>query len=547
MATLEQIAAALAKADAAGNVEDARALANAYRQMQAQQVSAPAPAAQPTGPDPYFADLPVPGMMTSEPATLDGGAPAGSQAVPQGLSGLNEGAAALLSLPNTVEMGLRSVGPAVGNLMGGNFAMPTESWLPDAGASFQRLGEGTGAIQPETDDPGDRFARRVGQEVGAALLPALGTPAKAVTMGSALGSGVGAALAENLFPNNAVAELIGQMIGSGSVLGVTNAVERGSMLKSAPSVEDLRAQAGDLYTAARNSGVTFPQPVVKTAVDNITARALSEGLDETLHPGATAALRRLQAAAATGMTAQDAQTIRRVIGGAASPTNPDQSRIAGIMKRMFDSEITSAIPELAPANALFAQAKKGQMIEDAFTRARDTLGVNYNNAGMVTALRREFKRIIDNPSTARGLSEAETEAIRTFVRGGPLENTLRWAGRFAPTGVFPMASAVGSGAGLGFLAGNPTAGAALTGSLGAVGMAARGTGNAIAMNTAEEIGAMLRGGAGQVPKMTPNTANAAIALSLGQASNQNDKITQEIIDLLMGSQSPTALRAQGLN
>lgn len=36
MATLEQIAAALAKADAAGNVEDARALAAAYRQMQAQ-------------------------------------------------------------------------------------------------------------------------------------------------------------------------------------------------------------------------------------------------------------------------------------------------------------------------------------------------------------------------------------------------------------------------------------------------------------------------------------------------------------------------------
>ena len=33
MATLEQLSAALVKADAAGNVEDAKALANAIRQM----------------------------------------------------------------------------------------------------------------------------------------------------------------------------------------------------------------------------------------------------------------------------------------------------------------------------------------------------------------------------------------------------------------------------------------------------------------------------------------------------------------------------------
>ena len=36
MATLEEIGAALEKADAAGNVEDARELANHYREMQAQ-------------------------------------------------------------------------------------------------------------------------------------------------------------------------------------------------------------------------------------------------------------------------------------------------------------------------------------------------------------------------------------------------------------------------------------------------------------------------------------------------------------------------------
>lgn len=66
MATLEQIAAALRKADAAGNVEDARALANAYRQMQGQGASAQ------VNPDAGFdpmRDLPIPG--TSHPGVPD--------------------------------------------------------------------------------------------------------------------------------------------------------------------------------------------------------------------------------------------------------------------------------------------------------------------------------------------------------------------------------------------------------------------------------------------------------------------------------------------
>lgn len=63
MATLEQIADALRKADAAGNVEDAKALASAYRQMQ--QAQAPNPDG---GFDP-MRDLPIPG--TSHPTAPD--------------------------------------------------------------------------------------------------------------------------------------------------------------------------------------------------------------------------------------------------------------------------------------------------------------------------------------------------------------------------------------------------------------------------------------------------------------------------------------------
>jgi len=547
MATLEQLAEGIRRAHAAGDTENVQKLGAAYRAMQAEASAGGSAAAQAN--DPYFTDLPVPGTaspMEAPPEMKGGTGPLGN--VLQGLSGVNEGVASLLSLPNTVELGLRSIGPATVNALGGDVAMPQESWFPDAGASFRRLGTEIGAIKPESSDPTDRFVRRVGQEVGATLIPALGVPAKGAALASAAGSGVFAATAQQVAPGNDTAETIAQLIGGGSPLFIANSRERAAMRKAAPSIEELRTQAGGLYDAAKASGVTFPQTAVKSAVDDITARALSEGLDETLHPGAVSALKRLQVASGTGMTAQDAQTIRRVIGGAAgNPTNPDQSRIAGIMKRMFDDEITSAIPELAPANALYAQAKKGQMVEDAFTRARDTLGVNYNNAGMVTALRREFKRMIDNPQMARGLSQAETDAIRAFVRGGPVENVLRWAGRHAPTGTLSFGSTIGSGAGLGFLAGSPTLGAAAVGGLAGGGIAARAAGNAMAMKTAEEISAMLRGGTGPIPRIAPNTAQAAAAAGIGQASNQNDKVTQEIIDLLMGGQTQAQLRATALN
>jgi len=43
MATLEQLSSALVKADAAGNVADAKALADAIRQMQSAAVAAPSP------------------------------------------------------------------------------------------------------------------------------------------------------------------------------------------------------------------------------------------------------------------------------------------------------------------------------------------------------------------------------------------------------------------------------------------------------------------------------------------------------------------------
>lgn len=70
MATLEQIAAALQKADAAGNVEDARALANAYREMQGQAAPKPTPVARTAQQMADEMSLPIPGTVSNAPAPV---------------------------------------------------------------------------------------------------------------------------------------------------------------------------------------------------------------------------------------------------------------------------------------------------------------------------------------------------------------------------------------------------------------------------------------------------------------------------------------------
>lgn len=150
---------------------------------------------------------------------------------PQLASGMTEGAANLLSLPNTIELGLRSIGPAIGNAMGGEFAYPDQSVLPDAGESFRNFANNTGAMTEPTDNAAGRVARRVGNEIGANIIPMAGTFSKPVSIAQALArggtelgltatSGLGAGIANEISPNNPGADLVGQALGFATGAGL---------------------------------------------------------------------------------------------------------------------------------------------------------------------------------------------------------------------------------------------------------------------------------------------------------------------------------------
>lgn len=513
------------------------------------QSAAPAPQ-QPN--QSYFADLPVPGYPEPQQAQSQpqpngrGTGPMGN--AQQFLSGGNEGAASFLSLPNSLEMGARSIGPAIGNALGGDFAMPQESWLPDAGARFRAAATDVGAIKPESSDPVDQAFRRVGQEVGATVIPALGTPAKLATMLSSVGSGVGAAVAQHFAPDNPVAELAGQLAGGGGVLGVANALERAAIQKAAtPTAEGLKDQAGALYETARRNGVVAPQQATQGLNQTMRGIATSEGLItptgrvNSTYPRISEALNTFDDYSKGPMTIPQAQAVRRVLTDAAKSKEPGESRIAMMMLKEFDNFTAPLAPELAQANPLYHQAMNAGRIEQAIELAGSRAG-QFSGSGFENALRTEF-RAMDRQiikGQLKGLSPEEIDAIKKVANGGPIENALRFVGKLAPTGVVSM----GMGGGIPYMIGNSVGGPAVGAALGATtmgtGLAARAGATNLTANNAREavVRALMAGKPLPVPNIAPKTASAAGALGVGQAANQN-AVTNPVAMAL--------LRAQGLN
>jgi hypothetical protein len=315
-------------------------------------------------------------------------------------------------------------------------------------------------------------------------------------------------------------------LGGGALGGVGGAIASRVAQKAVPTIQDLKAQGKALYDAARASGVTFPRSVVKTAADDIAARAISEGLDPTLHPGATAALKRLQDAAQTGMTAGNAQTMRRVIAAAAKdPMNPDQSRIASMMIDDFDDLITGSIPDLAAANAIYRRAKKGKLIETAIELAGSRAG-QFTGSGFENALRTEFRGLERQiiKGQLKGISDAERDAIAKVSRGGPLENIARWVGKFAPTGAVSFGVSAGVPFAVGNAVGGPLVGAGAAGATMGAGFLGRSAATAMQRNNANAAASLMRSGG--VPPQMPAAVPAALQSLIAGGSTQVPNLPQ---------------------
>lgn len=263
--------------------------------------------------------------------------------------------------------------------------------------------------------------------------------------GAVAGGTIGAA-----FP--AAGRLVGRLVGSARAI------------RNAPSVDALKKAASDLYDAADQAGVRInPQSFAK-GIDGIFTDLRNAGINAKQHPKSFetfSILRRARDAAARGapVNLRDMETLRQIAGNVLKDMDANERRVSHVivdgidnfMERLAPRDVIAgnapaALNTIKAARDLWKRQSKGAIIEQAFERAKNAVGANYTAAGFETALRQKFRAIADNPRAFRRFSKEEQDAIRAVVRGAPVQNTLRFIGKFAPTGYLTGAGNIGLGA-----------------------------------------------------------------------------------------------------
>lgn len=326
--------------------------------------------------------------------------------------------------------------------------------------------------------------------------------------GAAEGSAYGAAHAfgsgeggpQNRFDDALYGALLGGGAG-GAMGGLAGRLAR----PAAPAASNLKDQANAAYQAADQSGVVIAGKSLDDAVDDIVVAAQGAGIDRTIHPKATAALSRLVEAKGVDRSLKDMDILRRVVKSAAASNEADERRIAGLMIDRLDdyignlkpSDVTAgdapaAVRALSDARDLWSRMRKGEIMEGLIERAK-TRSSQFSGSGYENALRTEFRSLAMNPKRMRGFTPDERSAIKKVAEGGPIENALRFIGKFAPRGIVSTTLAGGGG----YALGGPLGSAALMGA----GEVGRRGATAMTANNARLASELVRSG-GNLPSPT---------------------------------------------
>ena len=312
--------------------------------------------------------------------------------------------------------------------------------------------------------------------------------------------------------------LLGAVVSGRAVAGAGN-VARGAAstarMAVTPTPDELRSQARGAYARAENAGVTYDPTAVQTFGQNLSQTLRNTGFDESLHPKAAVALRRIQEAGAPGpggataapVRFEDLEILRRISRNARLSLDPDERRIGSTITREIDNftlrppanavaggDSAAASAAIREARSAWSRMRKSDEIEDLVERAR--LSATGSGGRMDEALRSEFAtlaRSIQRGSNP-GFTPAEVANIERIARGEGGRMGMRFLSQLAPgmtaRGMATTAAQVG---GMAAASGNPYAAAYAIPTMG-LGLGARAGRNTLAEIEAARLGAGMRRG-----------------------------------------------------
>jgi len=213
--------------------------------------------------------------------------------------------------------------------------------------------------------------------------------------------------------------------------------------KNAPSMEDLSAQSTALFNQARESGVELNPKYFSNMMTSVGKDLRSEGYDARLMPKVAVALDEMQKAEIP-KDFQELSTLRKFVMNAQKSVDPDERRVASILKADFDDYIAN-IPDSSvtggskqgltawkEARDTYARMSKSEVFTDMLENA-ELDKTKFSMSGAENSLSNQLRLLAKNDKKMRLFTKQEQEAIKQASKGTNTQNLMRIFGKFAPT------------------------------------------------------------------------------------------------------------------
>jgi len=216
-----------------------------------------------------------------------------------------------------------------------------------------------------------------------------------------------------------------------------------SITTKAPSAEELAQTSRNLFTSARESGVELNAKDFATNMAGIGKELRNEGYDPRLYPKLAVALDEMTQSGIP-KDFNELSTLRKFIQGAQKSADPDERRLATILKDDFDTYVSN-IPESSvvggskeglkqwkEARDTYSRLSKSEVFTDMLENAQIDKS-KFSMSGIENSLAQQLRQLAKNDKKMRLFTSEEQDAIKAAAKGGAGQNALRFIGKFAPT------------------------------------------------------------------------------------------------------------------
>lgn len=394
-------------------------------------------------------------------------------------NGLNEGVAEFAGMPVDLMTSALNLGVSGINAITGSEIDQISNPVGGSG-TFKGALEGVGAItdaEPATN--AQRYARSIGREAGAMVIPAGATartakgllPLLGMETASAVGAGVGSQVARDIAPDSGLAEFAGGLLGGLTPVAASRAMRAAP---KAPDLDDLRARQESAYGAVDQSGATVAPQASQRLRQGLLDRIDAEGVPEFLPSNVRSVAAKIEALPPNAKVT-DIEDLRRLIGNDVAGSVDGQARRIGVdLKGDVDDFLSNLQPSdlsagsqagvldsLSEGREMTRRIKKAEALggdTGVVTKALRRAATSGTGGNEVNAIRQNIRTILDNPKRRRGFSKEEIAMMEQIVEGTPVTNGLRMIGRFSPTsGALPAMASGASGVTFGPLGAAPFA------------------------------------------------------------------------------------------